>query len=258
MQTTYGTHAPTEFLVNLNLYVLGSKRKWELCAGSATEQRAWYDALRRYDGQPEFRGPEDGAVAPGRGTRPRIYPATEAPPTPPTPPRRGGPTPTPTPTPTPGRRAAGGGGAAPEPAAARHLLHRRFRHIRRQPRRLGPDPPPPAAARTGPAAGPPRPPPRPPRPRRGPIHTSSSPSSPSTWLCASLRKTAVAVAGGRGRGRGRERCHPPSRLPLQPGPVLPRQPPRPEGGAPLAAPRPGGRKRRRRRRRRGPVEPPGR
>ena len=197
MQTTYGTHAPTEFLVNLNLYVLGSKRKWELCAGSATEQRAWYDALRRYDGQPEFRGPEDGAVAPGRGTRPRIYPATEAPPTPPTPPRRGGPTPTPTPKPTPGRRAAVVGDRP-----------------RNQPPPPSPPPPLPsysaAAAAAGTGSSPSRR--RKNRPRGRPAQASSPASPPPTWADPHVLLSFVAInvalrfaaenGGGGGRGGG--------------------------------------------------------
>ena len=72
MSTKYGTHSPTEFLVTLNLYVLGSKRKWELCCLNAGDQRKWYDALRVYDGPPVVdeggvTGAVVGAFAPGGG-----------------------------------------------------------------------------------------------------------------------------------------------------------------------------------------------
>ena len=74
MSTKYGTHSPTEFLVTLNLYVLGSKRKWELCCLNAGDQRKWYDALRVYDGPPVVdeggvTGAVVGAFAPGGGGR---------------------------------------------------------------------------------------------------------------------------------------------------------------------------------------------
>jgi len=52
MQTNHGKGSPTEFLVTVNIYVLGNKRKWEMCALDGETQRRWYDALRRYDGPP--------------------------------------------------------------------------------------------------------------------------------------------------------------------------------------------------------------
>jgi len=62
MSTKYGTHSPTEFLVTINLYVLGSKRKWELCCLNAGDQRKWYDALKVYDGPPVLGVFDDGGV----------------------------------------------------------------------------------------------------------------------------------------------------------------------------------------------------
>ena len=50
MQTKHGADAPTEFLVTISIHVLGSKRKWEMCAADYADQRRWYDKLRRYDG----------------------------------------------------------------------------------------------------------------------------------------------------------------------------------------------------------------
>ena len=62
MSTKYGTHSPTEFLVTINLYVLGSKRKWELCCLNAGDQRKWFDALKVYDGPPVVGVFDDGGV----------------------------------------------------------------------------------------------------------------------------------------------------------------------------------------------------
>mmetsp|Transcript_1093 Transcript_1093/g.1781 ORF Transcript_1093/g.1781 Transcript_1093/m.1781 type:complete len:648 (-) Transcript_1093:849-2792(-) len=43
--------APTEFLLTVNIYILGAKRKWGLCCNNKEEQIEWYNAIKRYDGK---------------------------------------------------------------------------------------------------------------------------------------------------------------------------------------------------------------
>ena len=44
--------APTNYLVTVNIYVLGSKRKWEMCCTDIEQQETWYNALKRFDNIP--------------------------------------------------------------------------------------------------------------------------------------------------------------------------------------------------------------
>mmetsp|Transcript_53442 Transcript_53442/g.64425 ORF Transcript_53442/g.64425 Transcript_53442/m.64425 type:complete len:655 (+) Transcript_53442:111-2075(+) len=52
--------APTEYLITLNIYGLGGKRKWEMCCSDKSQQEKWYEALKTYDGKKSL----EGAVTP--------------------------------------------------------------------------------------------------------------------------------------------------------------------------------------------------
>lgn len=53
MHRKYKPGAPTEFLLTVNIYVLGGKKKWEMCCADREEQAKWYEAIARFDGRPD-------------------------------------------------------------------------------------------------------------------------------------------------------------------------------------------------------------
>jgi len=48
--------APSNHLVTVNIYVLGAKRKWEMCCTDQKQQEEWYHALKRFDNIPDDQG----------------------------------------------------------------------------------------------------------------------------------------------------------------------------------------------------------
>jgi len=44
--------APTDYLLTVNIYFLGGKRKWELCCTTISQQEHWYSKLSSFDGKP--------------------------------------------------------------------------------------------------------------------------------------------------------------------------------------------------------------
>jgi len=56
MQIKHFTDAPTEFLLTINIYNIGMKRKWEICLNGLEQQTFWYNAIRSFDGKAEISG----------------------------------------------------------------------------------------------------------------------------------------------------------------------------------------------------------